>query len=90
MLFSICRVVWTRATSFGCLLVLGEGVWGVFSEKMTEFSTFSCFWVKSAIMDVVLRAVAVVEGTIEFKEVLYSVGEEKTENFVKISLAETA
>jgi hypothetical protein len=82
------ELVWNRDSSFGHSEVLGEGVWGVFLENETEFSTFSWFSVKSVIVDGFSRAVVAVEGTTESGEVLDGVGEEKTGSFIEISLAE--
>lgn len=44
---------------------------------MVDFSIFLSFWVISAIVDRVSRALMVGEGVVESEEVIYGVDEEK-------------
>jgi hypothetical protein len=67
---------------------LGTGVWGVVCAEIDEFSTFSCFWAKLAIVDRVSKAVVAVEGEDGFETVAEGVIDEKAEKFCEISVVE--
>lgn len=53
---------------------------------MVNVPTFSCFWVKSAVVGRILEAVIAAEGTDELEMVQDDVCEEKTAVFDEISL----
>ena len=57
-----------------------EVVW----VAIDSISTFSTFWVKSAIVDRISRAVVVMEGAGEFNWVTDGVGNEKMAKFCEI------
>jgi hypothetical protein len=80
------RLVWTRVASFVSLTTLEADVLGVGWVGMVNFSTFWCFWVKSAIVNCVLRAAMMVDGVDEFETVANAVGDEKTVLHCKFSL----
>jgi hypothetical protein len=88
-LLEISILVQTCVTMSVCLTVLGARVRGVVLVELGDFLTFltfSCFWVKLAIVDRFLKAVMVVEGAVEFKEVKDGVSEVKTVILGKILL----
>ena len=65
--------------------MLGRGVGRFVWVEMCDFSCFSGFWVKWAVVGRVLGAVMAVEGTDEFEMVQNDVGEEKIVIFDEFS-----
>lgn len=88
MSFGVGKLVWTRATSFMCPVVLGGRGFGVVLVEMDDFPIFSCFWAKLAILDRVSMAAVVVDGAIASVEVTDGVGAKKMVIFGEISLVE--
>jgi hypothetical protein len=84
-LSGVARLVWTRVPSFVGLKGLGGGVFGVDWLVMCNFSGFSSFWAKLAVIDRVSKAVVTVNGASGFGEVADSVDEEKTAIFGEFS-----
>lgn len=83
MSLGVCKLVWTCATSFVSPAMLQERFSGVVWVKI---DCFSSFWGKPAIVERVSRAVVVMDGADEFKEVSEGPGEEKRARFGEISI----
>lgn len=66
--------------------MLGAVVLRVEWVEMGDFSSISSIWVKSAVVNRILRPMVAVEHASRFKEEIDGVFEEKLAEFVEISL----
>lgn len=85
----VCGLVGTRVTSFACLTMLVAEIFEVVWMENDDFSTFSLFWVKSANVDRVSRAVEVTEGVVESRKATDCVNDENMVLYSEFSLVRT-
>jgi hypothetical protein len=83
-LSGVARLVWTCVSSFVGSIGLGGGVFKVDWLVMCNFSGFSSFWAKLAVIDRVSNVAMVVDGVAESEEMMDDFGEEKTAKFAEI------